>query len=220
MIGIVKESRLFGTLVSPSPLSLIFSCIFAALILMGASWSYVQTQPILGVYLGGNYGIGSLLHELNIALGAAFNSDLSYNIAVICFALIVGLAIYVVVESVRHMMTEARATLTEVEYASDRHAKGVLEKEIGVRLGLRAVSAFIWLWYAIFFFNGILPFCASFIAKGTMNAPALASVRNLLAFILLLGATHLHVLFIRLILLRPRVFGSGLAIGRGGHDLS
>jgi len=150
-------------------------------------------------------------------MGAAFNSNLSYNIAVICFALLFGLAIYAVVESIRHMMAEARATLTEVAYA-DRVSKGSIERTLGLRIGLRAVSAFIWLGYTIFFFEAILPFCASFILKGTEHTPILSSVRNLLAFVLLLLATHMHVLFIRLLVLRPRLFGSSdIYLSSGGH---
>jgi len=182
---------------------------------VGASWSYVSNLPFFSTYLSGHYGFSSLLHELNLALGAAFNSNLSYNIAVICFAVLVGLAIYAMVESIRHMMADAHTALSEVNYADSRN-RGQIEQTLGLRIGLRAVSAFVWLGYTIFYFEAILPYCASLIQKTTMASSTVASARNLSAFLLLLLATHLHVLFIRLIVLRPRLFDTSF-IGRGGH---
>jgi hypothetical protein len=183
---------------------------------MAASWSYLRTQHFFSTYLSGDYGFSSILHQLNLALGKAFDSNLAYNIAVICFAIIVGLGVYAITESVRHMLSEAHTALEEVEYANQFN-KSTVERSYGIRIGLRALSAFVWLGYAIFFFNGLLPYCASFISKGTANVVVLASIRNFLAFALLLLATHIHIIFMRLIVLRPRLFNSGDMIGRGGH---
>jgi hypothetical protein len=212
----VKESRLFIRLITPSPLSFVISCFFAGLILLAASWTYLRTQHFFNTYLSGDYGFNSVFHQINLSLGKTFDSDLSYNIAVICFAVLVGLGVYAIAESVRHMIAEAHTVLEEVEYADQRN-KTIIERSLSIRVGLRALSAFVWLSYTIFFFNGILPYCASFISKGTGDLVVLASIRNFLAFVLLLLATHMHVVFVRLIILRPRVFGGTDAIGRGGH---
>lgn len=213
---IVKETRLFALLVSPSALSFTLTCLFALVVLIGASWSYVSSLPFFSTYLSGSYGFSSLLHELNIALGAAFNSNLSYNIAVICFALLVGLTIYIFVESIRHMVSEAHTAINEINYAGQ--AARSVERTIGLRIGLRAASAFVWLGYTILFFEAILPFCASIITKADGDTPPMVAVRNLVLFIILLLASHIHVLFIRLLVLRPRLFGSRNGyIGKGGH---
>jgi hypothetical protein len=143
---------------------------------------------------------------------------LSYNIAVVCFAILIGLGVYAIVASWRHMLSSAHTTWDEVGFA-DQQNRRLIQRGLGLRIGLRAVSAFVWLGYAFFFFNDIVPYCASFIAKGSQSEPALASVRNLLAFLLLTVAVHIHVIFMRLIVLRPRLFKAGIGVGRGGHDL-
>lgn len=213
----VKDYRLLAALLLPSTASFVFSCVVAGMALLGASWSYLQAQPLFGTYFSGKYGFGTLLSQLNTALGDALDSDLAYNIAVICFAVLFGLGVYAVITSVRHMADEARTTLNEVDYA-DQRTRQVLERSLIVRVVVRGFCGLMWLSYALIYFNGILPFCSSFIAAGSEQALAAASVRNIVAFILLLVATHIHVIFVRLIVLRPRVFGSGSGfIGRGGH---
>ena len=202
---------------SPSPLSFVLSSLFAGLVLLGASWHYLQTLSFFETYLSGHYGFSSLLSELNTALSGLFSSNLSYNIAVICFAILFGLGVYALVASWRHMLYSAHTTFDEVGFA-DQRSKRLIQKSLELRIGLRAVSAFVWLGYAFFFFNDIIPYCASFITEVSQPEAALASVRNLLAFLLLVLSVHIHVIFIRLIVLRPRLFSDGFGIGRGGHD--
>jgi hypothetical protein len=209
----VKESRLLATLLTPSPLSFILSCLCAALVVVGISWASLQSQSFLSPYLSGEYGFTSILHGLNVMLGTAFNSDLSYNIAVICFAALFGLGVYTTIASMRHIVNEAHVTLDEMEYA-DKRNKGAIGKSLGLRLGLRCVSGVVWLGYAIIFFNGILPFCSSLISTGSTQ---LISLRSLAAFGLLFLAVHVHIIFVRLIALRPRLFGAYDVIGHGGH---
>lgn len=202
-------------MVTPSSLSFILSCLFALLVLLGSSWSYLREQPFFATYLSGEYGFGSLITELNAALSRLLDSDLSYNIAVICFAALVGLGAYTAIASFRHMVAEAQVTLDEMEYA-DARSKQVIEHSVRLRMGLRAISALVWLGYTLVYFNGILPYCASLIGADSVGATV--SLKNFWAFLLLLAATHLHVIFVRLLVLRPRVFGDGAtAIGRGGH---
>lgn len=210
----MKESRLFIALVTPSPISFALSCLFALLVLLGSSWSYLRDQPFFATYLSGDYGFNSLLETFNAALSRAFDSDLSYNIAVLCFALLFGLGAYAAIASFRHMVREAQITLDEMEYA-DARSKQAIERSIRLRMGLRTASTLAWLGYAVFFFNGLLPYCA--MLTGSSSVTATLSLRNLLAFLLLLAATHLHVIFVRLLVLRPRLFGNGASIGRGGH---
>ena len=214
----MKPPRLLAVLLRPSSLSLFLSSVFAGLALFGASLPYLRTQSFFTTYLSGNYGFSSLLADLNVALGRAFDSSLSYNIAVLCFAALVGLAIYATAESLRHMIAEAHTTLEEVEFAN-QSTKQVLEKRLGLRLGLRATSAFVWLIYTILFFSALLPFCASLVAKASSHAPLWLSARYAGAFILLVVGGHVHVILMRLLVLRPRLFGGqdDIVISRGGH---
>ena len=113
------------------------------------------------------------------------------------------------------MVREAQITLDEMEYA-DARSKQAIGRSVRLRMGLRAASTLAWFGYTLFFFNGILPYCASLMGSGSVSATL--SLKNLLAFLILLAATHLHIIFVRLLVLRPRLFGNvTVSVGRGGH---
>jgi hypothetical protein len=212
----VKDTRLLALLLLPSPLSLILSALLTALVLLGANWSYLQAQPFFATYLSGEYGFGSLLSKFNATLGNALNSDLAYNGAVICFAILFGLGVYALAISFRHVVLEAQATLDKVEYA-DQRAKRTLERSLGLRIGVRALSTLVWFGYALFFFNGLLPYCVTLVTGGVQEQIILVALRNVLAGVLLLLTIHVHVIFVRLIALRSRLFGVSGNVGQGGH---
>lgn len=212
----MKDARLFVTLVTPSPISFIISFLFSGLVLLGASWSGLRSYPTISPFLSGDYSFSRLLHDANVWLSDLFSSDLSYNIAVIVFAVLFGGCVYFMVQSIRHILSEARTTLDEMEY-SDQRSKEAIERSLGLRFVLRLSTAVVWLGYTIFFFNGVLPFCSSLISKGS-SMGSFSPLKTLIAFALLVVTCHLHVIFVRLIALRPRLFGlQDVVIGRGGH---
>jgi hypothetical protein len=212
----VKDARLFVTLITPSPSSFILSCLFASLVLLGSSWSALRAQPMLAPFLSGDYSFSRLLHDINEALSSVFSSDLSYNIAVIIFAALFGLCVYFTVVSIRRVVSDARITLQEIGY-SDPRGKENLERSVVLRVGLRAATAFIWFCYLLLFLRVFLPLCASLVDKGSATA-SFSPTGSLLALVILLAGCHLHVIFARLLALRPRLFGlQDVLVGRGGH---
>lgn len=144
---------------------------------------------------------------MSAAIGRALDNLLPYNIIVVCFALFIGLIVFVVLEGVRHMHQEMDNTFDQVKFANAQ-SKQAMEKSIETRIGLKAVIGIAWLGYSLFFFNTLIPLCATIVAKGTSHTLLAGPATNLLAFVLLLLATHVHVIFARLIVLRPRLFGA------------
>jgi hypothetical protein len=213
----MKDLRLFRMLMTPSPSSFVVCCLFAALTLLASSWSQLSSLPLLAPYISGDYSFTRLFQDLNGGLSDLFSSNLAYNIAVIVFAIIFGISVYFVAENVRHMVNEAYTTYNEMEYASDERSRMAVERSVGLRVVLRAATAFVWFAYVLFFLNIIVPYCTSLVSKGQHLFDA-SPVHIVLAFVLLTLAAHLHVIFVRLVVLRPRLFGiEDVMVGRGGH---
>jgi hypothetical protein len=157
----------------------------------------------LASYFSGDYGLNLLFQRINVILGAALNSSLAYNVAAVTFAALVGLSIYVVVASFQYMVTEAQVIRDEIEFTNQavRHR---VEAILGLRLGLRAAGLLAWSLYSVFFFNIIVPYCVALTTAGADGN--VGSTHWLAAVLLLLAASHIHVIFMRLLALRPRVF--------------
>lgn len=193
------------------------SALFAGITLSAASWPYLQTQYFFMTYLSGDYGLTSLFKDINIVLGQTLNSPLSYNIAVLVFAALVGLGVYTVMESLRHMLSDAMAAIEEVEYA-DASSKRAIARALEVRIGLRIITGFVWLGYSIMFFNILIPALVTYAVSTPADGTFGSSIRNLLAFSVILLGFHIHVICMRLLVLRPRLFGGeNIVVGRGGH---
>ncbi|HKR81611.1 MAG TPA: hypothetical protein VJR27_01280 [Candidatus Saccharimonadales bacterium] len=210
----MKQSRLLLTLLQPSILSFVCTSLFAAAALLGSSWSYLKTQPFFTTYFSGDYGLHTLVSDVNATIGSTLNKILSYNIIVVCFAVLIGLIVFAILQSVHHMHIEMSEAIDDIKYASYQN-KSALEKSLEVRVGLRVVTALAWLGYSLFFFNALIPLCATLVTKhyGSVVGP----ISNLLAFTVLLVATHFHVIFARLLVLRPRLFGVVEALEGRGH---
>lgn len=203
---VMKQSRLLFILLRPSMISFFCTSIFAGATLLGSSWTYLKTQSFFSIYLSGEYNLRTLLGEINTAVGHTLDKILSYNILVVSAALLAGLIVYVLLQSLTHMHEEISSSFSQIEYTNQDKASA--EKELERRIGLRVATAVAWLLYAFVFFDIIVPFTAAIVTKNSMHLNVLDSIYNFLIFLGLWLATHIHIIFLRLLLLRPRVFGA------------
>lgn len=218
----MHKSRLAGLLLSPSLLSITSSTVLSVFIIGGASWSYIRRESSLYEYLFGPYGLTTVLQNSTNALSAvngAFSSPAAYNIAVALFALFIGLLVYVFLEGMDHVAAKTAGALQEVELISDQAIKKEAEHQAEIRLGLRIATLVVWVLYLIFFARVIVPFCILMARLDTSHyLLTWSNVFSVLAGLaMLLLAMHVHVIFMRLLVLRPRLFGGDI-VGRGGHE--
>lgn len=215
-------SRLTNVLLSPSLLSLTLSFFLSLIILTVANWSYISPESSLNTYLFGPYGLTTVLQNSTNALSAIngiFSTPLAYNIAVGIFALFVGLFVYVALEGVDHVASKTNSVIQEVEFINDEAARKEAEHQVELRVGLRIATLFAWIAYLIFFARVVIPFC---ILVARMQSGDLFTWHNitfgLIGFIMLVIAFHVHTIFMRLLVLRPRLFGGeNFIVGQGGH---
>ncbi len=210
-------------LLLPSLFSGSLAVFLSATLIIFTNWAYVSPENALYVYLFGPYGLTTIFQESSNALAAIngiFSSPFAYNVSVIIFALFIGLLIYVLLEGMDHISAKAHTAISEVEYINDPGLKHRMRVEGEVRLGLRTAALVVWIIYLIFFARVIVPFC---ILLGRMDAGTVLTGPNILkglaAFALLAIALHIHTIFMRLLVLRPRMFGvQNVIVGRGGHE--
>jgi hypothetical protein len=201
----VKESRLLALLVTPSLLGTLTSIGIVCLTALASQWQYLQFNSLTATYFAGDYGLNTLFMRINFFLGQALDSTLAYNIAAIGFAVLVGLTIYSVVTGFHYMHAEALVMHDEIQFASKAMRRRV-EARLGLRLVLQIASVLALILYSAFFFNAILPYCISLLNSGISDTVHQAGWLESIAILLL--ALHIFCIFLRLLVLRPRVFGS------------
>lgn len=216
------QARLTSLLLSPSLLSFSFCSFLSLAILTVSNWSYLS-QGSLHTYIFGPYGLTTVLEKSSNALSAVngvFSSPTAYNFAVPIFALFIGLMVYVLLQGIDHITAEATGRVDEVTYVNDAQIKKQMRKQVELRAVLKIATMLTWFIYLIFFARVLVPFAILLGRIDTMHVWTWENAgRGLGALLLLIAAFHIQVIFLRLIVLRPRVFGGAFAIegGQGGH---
>jgi len=218
----VRTSRLAGMLLGPSLLSSTVSLLLSSTILVVAGWSYVKPDSGLYDYLFGPYGLTTILQNSSNALTAvngALSGSTAYNVAVAVVALFVGLLVYVFLGGINRIKDKTASARDEVEFISDKNLKKQAEHRAEIRFGFRLATLAVWIVYLILFARVIVPAC---LLVSRLDATHyILTWRNIAASLaglgLLLVAMHVHVILMRLLVLRPRLFG-GDVVGRGGHE--
>ena len=163
---------------------------------------------------------GSVLEQLVNSWGAVNANDLAhyatpktltlqniFNTATtfILWALI-GVAMYSVIvgmaAAVRHFK-EIREELGHVG-----HSHGQYIAALVFHIAIRAGVLVTWFFYLRFFFGTVVLHCLYWLYTSShvpVSASSLAAI--ILAFVVMTAALHVHVVLLRLLLLRPRVYG-------------
>lgn len=217
----MNRLRLAGLLLRPSLLSTITILALTTLVLGIANWSYVLESPLFYDYFYGQYGLISILQRspdsFSAFRSALFGQTINYNAVILISAVVIGVAIYIVLHIISKMLNAASSTWEGVQY-SQGQAKKVLEEEIGLRVGVRAAAITLWIIYFVLFIKIILPFCLLISRFGINELSQISGwAYSLLGFGVLLVSLHVHVLFMRIVLLRFRVFGGNDVALLGRH---
>jgi hypothetical protein len=205
------QLRLFGLLLRPSISSGVLTTCVAIFILAISNWPYLTQNPMVHDYFYGRYGITTTLQESETSL---FDLDIldqpmTYYITVVLVAVLASMLVYIVLQGFSHGVAGAKETINEIgrTQGSTRHS---IEAEVGTRWTVRITSVILWALYWIFFLNALLPFCL--LTSRNLLSDASGMLYSALGFLLLWIGLHQHLVFARLMLLRPRLFGGRRAI--------
>jgi len=123
----------------------------------------------------------------------------------------VGTAIYLVISALYRTIASANAARRSLYYVNISRAAFL--RTVYTRLALRALSLAAWCVYSVLTLRVVMPYLLGAIHVGDVHTPAIGAVALLMVATLGLAlAFHIHVVLLRLFLLRPRVF-YGDAVG-------
>lgn len=207
------DLKLFGSLLVPSMISGVL-CVLAGLFIVGAI-------AVLTNYQGSSFQ-RELQHTQVRSENEAIGEDYEYisedfeqnavldRAPVMVFWMFVGTLVYFLVTGIAGAIANVNEIGQELHYMHVRRKQ--LLKEVYIKSALRFCVLGIWLGFIILFFRVLLPYC---LAAAHVGAGSIATVSGsayiLLALIVLVICLHIHVVMLRLVVLRPRIFSQELS---------
>ena len=177
------------------------------------TWSYIQSYGLFYEYLFGPEGIKTMLLQGQDRLQLArtiLGSPLTYYLFVLCAGVATGLTIYAVLRIWSALRSSGQALLHSSEPADQ-----AMHHDLLIRLLIRLLSGGAWVCFIVFFVKLIIPFAISLIHIGVgqlSDQPVPGAGALALATVVLAASLHAHIIFLRILLLRYRVFGGAAVI--------
>lgn len=191
---IMHKHRPFFLLVTPSALSAAVTIVLALGILVSALVRTHDTSSALAEGLQGfQLTFAPLYHRLTDVLS---HNTLLSNLPLLLFWSVVGAVVYLIAVRLYVAFSDTADLEQTLTYANVR--RDSLIETLLLSFGLRLVALFGWLIYCAFLFKTIFP---RIIAVGSLGHLAVS-------LLLVTVAVHIHVIFVRLITLRTRIFSA------------
>lgn len=199
------DVRLFGLALTPSLFSSVV-CFVLGLVFVGAI--------VLNVYFKGSFLPIVFFDWGNLAISNT--GDVTYGIILQdatnklsaftvwalfgLFMIAMGGSAYGIIRKARRLgdqLTDQRLNRKQILFEAFR------------RLGVQGLIFILWTLYAWVFFKFVFVYVLAASATGASDLPRFEGVGFIIAAVLILiCALHMHVVFLRLLILRPRVFGA------------
>jgi hypothetical protein len=208
----MQERRLFWLLLRPSLSSSLVTLFTTALIMLSSGWLYVSHNAIFYDYFFGPNGINTSLLRLpntGVLLRTwLLGNTATYYIVLVVTAIIAGLTVFAVLQGVRRLMQQSTSGWNLLH--SHSHQATVEIHDLFVRLALRVLGCLGWCVYIVVSTAVLMPFVLLLLQSGiedvaTSMPSGLFNIAE--CFVALLIFIHVHIVFLRLVLLRPRLFG-------------
>lgn len=214
------QLRLLLLLVSPSVLSGSLVAFGTLLALAVPSRNFLEDSQPLFEFFYGSYGIVTAIESTRTgttAMSSIFADAMAYNVAVLLFSTVVGFVVYLILQVINHLTSGVASPFAELKAAQPADRPRI-RRAIAQRLAVQIVTLVCWCLYWFAFIVAIWPFSILAIRTGIGQLFALHAVWPILTGVLVfMLAAHLHIVFIRLLALRPRLFGNPELIYKEGH---
>ena len=204
------DRRLLTMMLLPSWLSGVIDFSITCIICVGTVLlADYQSSSIRLDYL--NYQaarISAAYQDINTSLS---RNAFFANLPLFAFWAIVGLVVYLFVTNMYGAIGSTAKLKTEMGYVHANRAK--LIREALIHLAIRTAVLIVWILYILFFLHRILPYCLAASLIGTSHIQLLISGSYVMLGIAVMAvALHIHVVLLRLLLLRPRIISSVLYV--------
>lgn len=214
------DLRLTRLLLFPSFLSGAFFFCWTLFLITYNGWLYIDEQQLFYDYLFGMHGLKTYVWQYSQNVTAwqtsFLGSPAAYYALVGAAATAAGLIVYCMLQLLGIVSLNVGAGWETLHSQNGKVGiRKTAAKELLTRLGLRLLSLICWGFYAAFFFSTMAPFVSVLNRAGIdfLNEAHLYGLGICFgALLLLFFSFHLHVVFMRLTFLRPRVFGGDQVI--------
>lgn len=215
----MHQRRLAQLLLRPSFFSVVVTMLVAGIILVAALWPEVASGSTLSPYLYGPYGVFTVLEktsDISKLTTTFLNSTTTYNVVVLAVAALVATGVYMILQTISKIVVGSYDTWHAMHDSGE--GSQTVHKEIGAKLTIRLMGVLIWVAFTYFFWSLLLPYSIFTAYAGMDDLFSWHALHAVLGFVILVASLHVHVVFLRLLLLRPRVFGGKLDILEAMYD--
>lgn len=206
----MKRLQATGLFTSPSALSIGLVVVTAALLLGAANMTFLSDTGLLQNTIFGSDSEFGLI-ETSASSWSAITETVLGNpilnkVLFFGFWMMIGLVVYAILTTVGQSLAEAGEEFESMKYVHAR--KQLIEQDLFFRLTVRAVACIGLLLLSWVFFKLVLPFSviASRVWLNDLSTP-INWLYGFLGLTVLLLALHIFVILLRLLVLRPRIFG-------------
>ncbi|MEO6513403.1 MAG: hypothetical protein ABIR37_01810 [Candidatus Saccharimonadales bacterium] len=213
----MNQQPLFRLLLRPSFMSGSLVLLTTLGILGYTAWLYISDSQMLYDNLFGSYGLQDFISQNSGGFMSwqkvLLASPIAYYMLVGGVAIAAGMAVFTVLQVVGSLFRNTTSFMHEA--VGGRSGRLALWGELFARLWLRVLALVGWAFYAAAFVSMLLPFAillnntgVESVHQNDMSGIAVCAA----ALLLLLLSFHLHVIFARASMLRPRLFGGDAEI--------
>jgi hypothetical protein len=181
------------------------------------TWLYLSNSQMLYDTLFGSYGLQQFIAQNTEGLMSwqkvFLASPLAYYFLVGGVAIAAGMTVFTVLQVFGSLFRNTSSFVRQA--VGGRSGRLALWGELFARLSIRLLSLVGWAVYAAAFISMILPFTVLLNQSGIERlhqSDYTGAALCVAAFLLLFASMHLHVIFGRILMLRPRVFGGDAEI--------
>lgn len=201
----------FFKLLSPSFSSGVASVLLAVCIFASGMYGYLSGDGAIYNFLLGSNSSTELINQSRNSISEfsaiVFGNAWLNKILYFGFWMVIGLFMYLIVH---YFLLGTKKALEDIEETTYRNTRiEEMLTNLGTRLAIRVIFIISWLIYWQFFIKTLVPYCFLEAKAASKDFPTAISFAHIAYGLLLLTlGIYAHVVFMRLIALRARLFGN------------
>lgn len=210
----MRQFRLFLILLLPSVFSVSITMVLAGVWMALNGWSKITDSSFVKGYLGNASLTDQAPASFTGFFHTLFSGQAAYFLLVIAAAAGVSVLVYLFLGGIESTLSGILSSVFNLQSLSGQ-PKHELVVELLVRTVFRTTTLIAWIVYSALFIKVVLPFSVLIMRNAFSDIGNFSLAYIIPAYLLVCACLHAHVIFLRLFLLRPRVFGSSDIIAAG-----
>ena len=207
----MQQRRIVTFLLRPSSSEAVALLLLSVIFIALTSWSAITHSPLFFDMFFGDTGIVSNLNKASDTINeyiSGFSAHPAlYYVVLALIAVIVGLSVFVVMQSVTGGVSAFSHFLNDIHSTTEENRK-IYEKEVELRAVIRLLVFIIWIIATVASVTWAFPKAIELSQTGAIALPDTGGIwRVALSVAIVFGLLHAQIVLLRLFLLRPRVFG-------------